>query len=106
MKLVFEPVFNLSIPRRGSMGLRPEIFDRIGPAEFQWNQVINLVIAGAVRYDAVFAVNLALHFRRYISHFSGVSMGANILSCNVKRVAGSHVRVGKNRRWFLGEQGS
>ena len=35
MKLVFEPVFNLSIPRRGSMRLRPEIFDRIGPAEFQ-----------------------------------------------------------------------
>src|ERR1700719_472333 len=49
MKLVFEPVFNLSIPRRGSMRLRPEIFDRIGAAEFQWNQVVNLVIAGAVR---------------------------------------------------------
>ena len=32
------------------MRLRPEIFDRIGPAEFEWNQVINLVIAGAVRY--------------------------------------------------------
>src|SRR5271166_5734551 len=60
--------------------------------------------AGAVRYDAVFAVDLPLHFRRYIAHFSGVSTGANILSCNIKRVAGSHVRVGKNRRRFLGEQ--
>ena len=46
MKLVFEPVFNLSIPRRGSMRLRPEIFDRIGSAEFEWNQVINLVSPG------------------------------------------------------------
>src|ERR1700674_5745903 len=104
MKLVFKPVFNLSIPRRGSMRLRPEILDRIGSPEFEWNQVINLVVAGAARYDAVFAVDLPLHFRRYIAHFSGVSVGANIWSCNIKRVAGSHVRVGKNRRRFLGEQ--
>jgi hypothetical protein len=81
----------------------------LDPPESQWNQVINLVIAGAVRYDAVFAVNLPLHFRRYIAHFSGVSMGANILSYNIKPSnvsPGGHVRVGKNRRRFLGEQDS
>jgi hypothetical protein len=29
MKSAFEPVFNLSVPRRGSVGLRPKIFDGI-----------------------------------------------------------------------------
>jgi hypothetical protein len=60
MKFAFEPVLNLSVPRRGPVGLRPEIFDRIGTAEFEWNQVINLVIVGAVRCDAVvFSVDLS-----------------------------------------------
>jgi hypothetical protein len=89
--------------RFGLAGLRPEIFDRIGTAEFEWNQVINLVIAGAVRCDAVFAVNLALHFRRYIAHFSGVSGSADILSCDIERAAGGQIRIGKNWRGLLSE---
>src|SRR5271166_6380173 len=104
MKLVFEPVFNLSIPRRGSMGVRPEIFDRIGPAEFEWNQVINLVITGAVRGDAVFAVNLPLHFRRYIAHLLRVSGRADILSCDIERAAGGQIRIGKNWCGLLGDE--
>src|ERR1700730_10353532 len=89
--------------RFGSAGIRPEIFDRIGTAEFEWNQVINLVIAGAVRCDAVFAVNLPLHFPRYIAHFSGVSGRADILSCDIERAAGGQIRIGKNWRGLLGE---
>jgi hypothetical protein len=61
----------LGVPSR-AMGLRPEIFDGIGATEFEGNQVINLVIAGAVRRDAVFPVNLALRFRRNIAHISGI----------------------------------
>ena len=65
--------------------------------------MINLVIAGVVRCDAVFAVNLALHFRRYIAHFSGVSGGADILSCDIERAVEGEIRIGKNWRRLLGE---
>jgi hypothetical protein len=50
VKLAFEPVFNLGVPSR-AMGFRPEILDRIGATEFEWNQAINLVIASAMRCE-------------------------------------------------------
>ena len=42
MELAFQSVFNLGVPRRGPVRFRPEIFDRIGTAEFEGNQMIDL----------------------------------------------------------------
>jgi hypothetical protein len=54
--------------------------------------VINLVITGAVRGDAVFAVNLPLHFLRNIAHLLRVSGRADILSCDIERAAGGQIQ--------------
>jgi hypothetical protein len=51
------------------------------PHEFEWNQVINLVIAGAVRGDAVFSVNFAFHFRRNVTYF--LVLSTHTESCTV-----------------------
>ena len=64
--------------------------------------MINLVIAGAVRCDAVFAVNWrsfppvdrALFWR---------IRGCNILSCDIERAARGQIRIGKNWRGLLGD---
>ena len=86
------------------MRLRSEIFDRIGPAEFQWNQVIDLVIAGAVRGYAIFAVNLPLHFLRNVAHFLRVSSRADILCCDIERAAGGQIRIWEELAWAVGRR--
>jgi hypothetical protein len=71
MELAFEPVFNLRVPRRGPVGLRPEILDRIGASEFKWNQMIDFVVASSMICDAVLAVNLLPNYLRNIAHLFG-----------------------------------
>jgi hypothetical protein len=95
MEFAFQSVFYLSVPRCRAMGLRPEIFDRNGAAEFEWNQVINLVIAGAVGCDAVFPVDFAFHFRRNIAHLSAVSGYTDILHRNVECIPGVRFESGR-----------
>jgi hypothetical protein len=87
VKLSFEPVFYLGVPRRGPVGLRPEIFDRIGATEFERNQVIDLVIAGTVRRDAIFPVNFAFHFCRNVTHLFSVSGYTEIMNCDLPRMS-------------------
>jgi hypothetical protein len=45
VKLAFQSIFNLGVPRRSLVGFRLEILDRLGAAEFKWNQMIDLVIS-------------------------------------------------------------
>ena len=43
-----EPIFHSGISARSSITFWPQIFDRIGSSELQWDQVINLIITSAV----------------------------------------------------------
>ena len=76
------------------MGFQPEIFDRIGTAKFQRNQVIDFVITTFMRCDAVFSVNFAFHVRRNVTHLFGVSTYAQILHRDFECVSRRQIRIG------------
>src|SRR5271165_3924326 len=65
--------------------------------------MIDLVIAGVVRCDAVFRVNFALHFRRNVTHLSAVSGYTDILHRNVECIPRRQLRVRFDWRRLLGE---
>lgn len=45
---VFQLVFDVGIPGLGQIRLRPEVFEGIGAAEFQADEMVYFVIAGLV----------------------------------------------------------
>jgi hypothetical protein len=102
MEFALQPVLHLGVPRRSSVRLRPEIFDRIGTAEFQWYQVIDLVIAGPVQCDCVFSVNFELHLRRNIAHLFGISGNTDVVRADWECVTWCHLQIGENWRGLLG----
>ena len=57
--------------------------------------MINLVIAGTVRYDAVLPVNFEFHFRRNVTHLFGVSGYTEILNRDSECVFRRQLRIGK-----------
>jgi hypothetical protein len=65
--------------------------------------MIDFVITGAVRCDAILLVNFPLHFRRNVTHLFGVSTNAEILNRDLECVSRRQLRIGKNWRGFLGE---
>jgi hypothetical protein len=84
---------------------RPEIFDRIGTAEFEWNRVIDLVVAGIVRCDPVLFINFSLHFRRNVPDLFGGAGYAEILNRDCKRVSRRQRRIWNDWRGLLGRGG-
>ena len=63
--------------------------------------MIDFVIAGAVRCDAVFSVDLPLCFPWNVAHFFGISRDAEILGCNIECIAGSESLIGNEWRGLL-----
>jgi hypothetical protein len=77
------------------VGFRPEIFVRVGVAEFKRNEMINFVIAPTMRCDAVLLVNFPLHFRRNVPHLLGVSGYTEILHRDSECISRRQLRIGK-----------
>ena len=65
--------------------------------------MINLVIAGTGRYDAVLPVNFEFHFRRNVTHLFGVSGYTEILHRNFECISRRQLGIGENWRGLLGE---
>src|SRR5579875_2807378 len=70
MQLVFELIFNMGVPGVRDVRLRPQIFDAIGAAKLQTDQVVYLILAGAMMIDAILLVNLPLHLNGHISYLT------------------------------------
>ena len=58
--------------------------------------MINLVIAGIVRCDAVLRINFPFHFRRNVAHLFGVSGYTEILHRDCERVSRRQLRIGND----------
>src|SRR5260370_13420128 len=65
--------------------------------------MIDFVITGAVRCDAILLVNFPLHFRRNVTHLFGVSTNTEILNRDLECVSRRQLRIGNDWRGLLGE---
>ena len=67
--------------------------------------MINFVIAGLVLGDSILGLRLSFKPCRYRSYLLGVAGNAHVLSGYVECVTRRQLRIRKNRRGLLGEDG-
>jgi hypothetical protein len=96
-------IFHIGVPGRCFTRLGPKVTNGIGSSQRQWNQVINLVVAGLVLGDSILGVCFSFKPCRYSSHLLGVARNAHVLSGYVERATMRQFRIGKNWRGLLGE---
>ena len=67
--------------------------------------MVDFVIAGLVLRDSILGVRLSFKPSRYRSHLLCIARNAYVLSGHVECVTRRQLRIGKNRRGLLGEEG-
>jgi len=92
MEPALQHIFNVRVPGRGKVGLRPEVPDRVRAAQRQRDQMVNFVVPWIPGCDPVPGVSLFLEVRGNSPHLS--------LSIPACRYPGSSRRI--RRRGKLG----
>ncbi len=76
VQVVFDEIFLMKAWRRAGK-LRPEIRDIIRAAQFQADEMINLVLAGQVTCNTILGVNLVLFALWHVAYRARISLLAN-----------------------------
>ena len=93
MEFILQPVLHMSVPWLRDVGLGPEVLDRIASAEFQGDEVIDLVFPRRASGDAVFGVDLVFHRLRDVTNFLRIARREDVFFCHVQCGAGSELGI-------------
>ena len=105
VKFPLKRIFHVGVPGRRFGRLGPKVANGIRSSQRQRNQVVNLVVARFVFRNPVLGIRLPFEPRRHRPHLLRVAGNADVLSGHVECVTRCQLRIGKNRRGLLGEEG-
>ena len=94
MQTIFQRIFDVGVPGLREIGLRPEIFYRIGAAKLQADKMVNLVLSGLVLRNPISGVDLTLDADGDVADFFAVAGNADIFFRHRKYPPGRHHWVG------------